>query len=40
MFESELDEDVNRKSSIVQQESVDRKSSIVRQQSTMFNNSA
>ena len=40
MFESELDEDVNRKSSIVQQESVDRKSSIVRQQSTMLNNSA
>ena len=39
MFESELDEDVNRKSSIVQQESVDRKSSIVRQQSTMLNNS-
>ena len=40
MFESELDEDVNRKSSIVQQESVDRKSSIVRQQSTMLDNSA
>ena len=40
MFESELDEDVNRKSSIVQQESVDRKSSIIRQQSTMLNNSA
>ena len=40
MFESELDEDVNRKSSIVQQESDDRKSSIVRQQSTMLNNSA
>ena len=40
MFESELDEDVNRKSSIVQQESDDRKSSIIRQQSTMLNNSA